>query len=137
MRAAPARREIDGDVGSKRVLVIEDNHDVADMLGKYLELVGHEVIVAHDGHAGLEAARRHKPHVLICDIGLPGVDGYEVLRRLKQHPAYQHIPVVVLTASDLGDAARKHVLDMGAALFLEKPIGSEELLVEIKRILSK
>jgi CheY-like chemotaxis protein len=64
------------------------------------------------------------------------MDGYEVRRRIKSDSSYLHIPVVVLTASDLGAAARQRVIDLGAALYLEKPIGSEELLAEIERILS-
>jgi two-component system chemotaxis response regulator CheY len=64
------------------------------------------------------------------------MDGYEVLRRIKSNPVYQHIPVVVLTASDLDDSARQRALDLGAALYLEKPIASEDLLAEIEQILS-
>jgi PAS domain S-box-containing protein len=119
------------------VLVVEDDAHVRPVLVRVLERGGFQVADAADGLAALELVQRLPPDLVLLDIRMPGVDGYEVLRRLKQHPAYQHIPVVVLTASDLGDAARKHVFDMGAALFLEKPIGSEELLVEIKRILSK
>jgi CheY-like chemotaxis protein len=118
------------------VLVVEDDAHVRPVLVRVLERGGFQVADAADGLAALEMVQRLPPDLVLLDIRMPGVDGYEVLRRLKQHPAYQHIPVVVLTASDLGDAARKHVLDMGAALFLEKPIGSEELLVEIKRLLS-
>jgi PAS domain S-box-containing protein len=118
------------------VLVVEDDAHVRPVLVRVLERGGFQVADAADGLAALELVQRLPPDLVLLDIRMPGVDGYEVLRRLKQHPAYQHIPVVVLTASDLGDAARKHVLDMGAALFLEKPIGSEELLMEIKRLLS-
>jgi CheY-like chemotaxis protein len=118
------------------VLVVEDDAHVRPVLVRVLERGGFQVAEAADGLAALELVQRLPPDLVLLDIRMPGVDGYEVLRRLKQHPAYQHIPVVVLTASDLGDVARKQVLDMGAALFLEKPIGSEELLTEIKRLLS-
>ena len=71
---------------SKRVLVIDDNVDVAEMLAAYLHQIGHDVIQAHDGRTGLDAARRYQPEVVVCDIGLPGLDGYEVARRLRQMP---------------------------------------------------
>ena len=105
---------------TRRVLVIEDNRDVADMLGKYLELVGHEVIVAHDGHAGLEAAWRHKPQVLICDIGLPGVDGYEIAAKLRQDPAFQACLMIAVTG--YGEVAdRERARTAGYAHHLTKP----------------
>lgn len=71
-------------IATKRVLVIDDNVDVAEMLSAYLQQIGHEVIQAHDGRAGLDAALRHHPDVIVCDIGLPGLNGYEVARRLCQ-----------------------------------------------------
>ena len=106
--------------GTRRVLVIEDNHDVADMLGKYLELVGHEVIVAHDGYAGLEAAWRHKPHVVICDIGLPGVDGYEIASRLRGDPGFAACLMIAVTG--YGEVAdRERARSAGYAHHFTKP----------------
>jgi CheY-like chemotaxis protein len=106
--------------GPRRVLIIEDNHDVADMLGKYLELVGHEVIVAHDGYAGLEAAWRHKPQVLICDIGLPGVDGYEIAGRLRHDPAFSSCLMIAVTG--YGEVAdRERARGAGYSHHLTKP----------------
>ena len=68
---------------TKRVLVIDDNVDVADMLAAYLQQLGHEVVQAHDGRTGLDVATRHQPDVIVCDLGLPGLDGYEVARTLR------------------------------------------------------
>jgi PAS domain S-box-containing protein len=119
-----------------RVLVVEDDNHVRPVLARLIERGGFLVAQAADGHAALEMLPQVQPNLILLDIRMPGMDGYEVLRRIKCDPAYQHIPVVVLTASDLGAAARQRVLDLGAALFLEKPIGSEELLAEIERILS-
>jgi CheY-like chemotaxis protein len=118
------------------VLVVEDDAHVRPVLVRVLERGGFQVAEAADGLAALDLVQRLRPDLVLLDIRMPGVDGYEVLRQLKQQSAYQHIPVVILTASDLGDVARQRVMDMGAALFLEKPIGSEELLMEIKRLLS-
>ncbi|MFL5805577.1 MAG: response regulator [Roseiflexaceae bacterium] len=119
-----------------RVLVVEDDNHVRPVLARLIERGGFEVAEAADGHAALEMLPQVQPNLILLDIRMPGMDGYEVLRRIKSDPDYQHIPVVVLTASDLGAAARQRVLDLGAALYLEKPIGSEELLAEITRILS-
>jgi CheY-like chemotaxis protein len=67
-----------------RVLIVEDNVDAAESLGELLEVEGHEVVaVAHSGAEGVEAARKHKPDVVLCDLGLPGIDGYGVARALR------------------------------------------------------
>jgi CheY-like chemotaxis protein len=69
---------------SKRVLVVDDNVDAAETLADLLKLWGHQVWVAHDGKRGLEAARAHCPEVVLLDIGMPGMDGYEVARLLRK-----------------------------------------------------
>jgi signal transduction histidine kinase/ActR/RegA family two-component response regulator len=121
--------------GPRRVLIIEDNHDVADILGKYLELVGHDVIVAHDGYAGLEAAWRHKPHVLICDIGLPGVDGYEIASRLRDDPAFSSCLMIAVTG--YGEVAdRERAQGAGYTHHLTKPADPSviaELISEVEQ----
>ena len=68
---------------SRRVLVIEDNADAAETLREMLEMWGHEVAVARDGRAGVEKARAFRPDVVLCDIGLPVMDGYEVARAIR------------------------------------------------------
>ena len=93
--------------GRRRVLVIEDNQDAAEVLATYLGHLGHEVIVVHDGHAGLEAAFRHRPDVLICDIGLPGVDGYEIARRLRSESDFDACLMIAVTGyGDIADRER-------------------------------
>src|SRR5262249_9229352 len=69
-----------------RVLVVEDNRDAADSLRMLLEIVGYEVTVAYTGTDGLDAARRVNPDVVVCDIGLPGLDGFAVAQALRQEP---------------------------------------------------
>ena len=104
----------------RRILVIEDNHDVAEMLAAYLEHIGHRVIIAHDGFAGLEAALRHRPQVLICDIGLPGVDGYEIAKRLRQESAFHSCLMIAMTG--YGDVAdREKTRQAGFTHHLTKP----------------
>jgi PAS domain S-box-containing protein len=120
----------------RRVLVVDDDYHVRPTLARLLQRGGFQVAEAADGRTGLELIERNPPDLVLLDIRMPDIDGYEVLRQLKQHPAHQHIPVVVLTASDLGAAAKQRALDLGAVRYLEKPIASGDLLAEIERILS-
>ena len=79
------------------MLVIEDNLDAAESLREVLELGGHEVAVAHDGPEGLAEARAFRPEVVLCDIGLPGMDGYEVARAFRAEPELAGARLVALT----------------------------------------
>jgi PAS domain S-box-containing protein len=120
----------------RRVLVVDDDYHVRPTLARLLTRGGFLVAEAADGRTGLELIERNPPDLVLLDIRMPDIDGYEVLRRLKQHPSLQHIPVVVLTASDLGAAAKQRALDLGAVRYLEKPIASGDLLAEIEQILA-
>jgi len=110
------------------VLVIEDNVDAAETLRDALELEGMEVTVALDGEAGLAAARRRPPDLVICDIGLPGdLDGYGVARAIRADLALRHTPLVALT----GYAApedRARAREAGFDQHLGKPTGIGDLL---------
>ncbi len=104
----------------RRILVIEDNHDVAEMLAAYLQQMGHRVLIAHDGNAGLEAALHHYPDVLICDVGLPGVDGYAIARRLRQEDAFRSCLMIAITGyGEIAD--RERARKAGFAHHLTKP----------------
>jgi CheY-like chemotaxis protein len=94
--AGPVRRA----AAPRRVLVIEDNQDAADGLKTLMELMGHQVQVAHDGAAGLDLARRLTPDVLLCDLGLPGMSGLDVARTLRGEEATRSIHLVALTGYD-------------------------------------
>src|SRR5207249_10039286 len=80
-----------------RVLVVEDNPDAAQSLGKLLRLWGHEVRTASDGASALEAVRAQPPDVVLLDIGLPELDGYEVARRLRREPGLEGVVLVAMT----------------------------------------
>jgi CheY-like chemotaxis protein len=81
-----------------RVLVVEDNRDSADSLRLLLGLYGYEVAVAYCGHDGVQAAQQHRPDVVLCDIGLPGLDGYGVARKLRGDPATAQARLIAVTA---------------------------------------
>jgi PAS domain S-box-containing protein len=120
----------------RRVLVVDDDYHVRPTLARLLQRGGFQVSEAADGRTGLELIERNPPDLVLLDIRMPDIDGYEVLRRLKLNPLHQHIPVVILTASDLGKSAQQRALALGAVRYLEKPIASGDLLAEIERILS-
>jgi PAS domain S-box-containing protein len=120
----------------RRVLVVDDDYHVRPTLTRLLQRGGFRVDEAADGRTALDQVQRLPPDLILLDIRMPDMDGYEVLRRLKQHPTHRHIPVVVLTASALGVDAMQRALDAGAVRYLEKPIASEELLAAIEEILA-
>src|SRR5437660_1050475 len=81
-----------------RILVIEDNKANLDLMTYLLQAFGHTPLTAQDGEEGLEAVRREVPDLIICDVQLPKMDGYEVARWLKSHPTLRTIPLVAVTA---------------------------------------
>lgn len=80
-----------------RVLAVDDNVDAAEILAMLLEASGHDVRMAHDGPTALQAALDYRPDVVLLDIGLPGLDGFEVAKRIRQHPTLKSIVLVAMT----------------------------------------
>jgi CheY-like chemotaxis protein len=115
------------------VLVVEDNRDVAESLKLLLELFGHRVCVAHDGIEALDSARAHRPGVMLVDIGLPEIDGYEVARRVRGEPALRDVTLVALTGY-ARDEDRQAALTAGFDLHLVKPIDPEKLEQMIRSV---
>jgi CheY-like chemotaxis protein/two-component sensor histidine kinase len=91
----------------RRVLVIEDNVDAAETMEVMLQLWGHDVVVAHDGRAGVETARTFQPDVVLCDIGLPVMDGYQVARAIRADPALAPTFLVAVTGYTLAEDQRR------------------------------
>ncbi|MEB2345738.1 MAG: PAS domain S-box protein [Deltaproteobacteria bacterium] len=112
--------------GGLRVLIVEDNADAAEGLMMLLEVFGHQVRVARDGPSALEAARGDPPDVMLVDIGLPGIDGYEVARRVRETPALGEVPLVALTGFGLEDD-RRRALAAGFDHHLTKPVDPARL----------
>ena len=109
-----------------RVLVIEDNHDAAESLRMLLEILGHEVRVAFNGAEGLKLALRWTPDVVLSDIGLPELDGYEVARRLRKEPGFRDILLVAITGYN-GEDDRRRSKEAGFDHHLAKPADVREL----------
>jgi len=110
----------------RRCLLIEDHVDAAESLAMLLELIGHEVEVAFDGAGGLEKARALRPEVVLCDIGLPGMDGYAVARALRAAPESQTCFLIALTGYGQDDD-RRRALEAGFDAHLVKPVDLEAL----------
>jgi CheY-like chemotaxis protein len=118
------------DASELRVLVVEDNPDAAESLRRLLRLCGCEVLVAHTAREGLNAARRLRPHVVLCDIGLPDEDGYVVASVLRQDGDTGGARLVAVTAH--GDPQdRRRALAAGFDAHLVKPVDPRTLLGEL------
>jgi len=116
-----------GTAAPRRCLVIEDNVDAAESLGMLLELIGHQADVAFDGAAGLAAARRLPPDVVLCDIGLPGaLDGYAVARAFRADPDLRAAFLIALTGYGR-EEDRKRALEAGFDTHLTKPADLDDL----------
>jgi CheY-like chemotaxis protein len=103
------------------VLVVDDNVDAAESAAVLLRYLGHEVEVAHDGHSALEAVRGFRPEVLLLDIGLPGMDGYEVARVLRAKPEHRGLVIAAVTGYGQ-DEDRSRSRDAGFDHHLTKPL---------------
>ena len=114
--------------GACRVLLVEDNVDACDTLRTLLELAGHEVTVAYDGRAGLEAAQARRYDVLICDIGLPGLDGLQIMERLRGQASQQGRPFAVALSGYGQGEDRERAFAAGFDRYLVKPAAPEALL---------
>jgi putative two-component system response regulator len=122
------------DAPSSRILVVEDDPTNAAMLAALLKQNGYRVSCAADGFEALDRLAQEPPDLILLDLGLPLLDGYEVCRRIKQDPRTRLVPVVILTAQDPVDT-RLRVWDLGADEFISKPIQSVELLARCESLL--
>ena len=118
-----------------RLLYVEDNDDNVYMLKMRLELLdGFEVLVANDGEQGCAVALAERPDLILMDLEMPGVDGWEATRRLKADPQTRSIPVIALSAHALA-GTREKALAAGCDEFDTKPIDFDRLVATIERLL--
>ena len=119
---------------SKRILVIEDHEENRRLLRDLLTSVGYELVEAVSGEEGLTAAETQEPDLILMDIQLPGIDGYEVTRRIKANPALRHIPIIAVTSYALsGDDVK--AAEAGCDAYVTKPFDPAELLEKIREFL--
>jgi CheY-like chemotaxis protein len=112
--------------GTRRILVVEDNPDAAATLRDFLELSGHEVALASSGTDGVRAARQFHPEVVLCDLGLPGMSGFEVAAALRRDPATRSARLIAITGYG-GDEDRRRSARAGFDLHLTKPVDPGQL----------
>lgn len=118
-----------------RILIVDDEPDVVQMIERALATEEYEVLCAYDGLAALDIAENDQPDIILLDIMMPMMSGYETCAQLKQNPQTQNIPVLCLTSAnspEVRDKAQK----AGAQALLYKPILPRELIVQIQRYLS-
>lgn len=120
----------------KKILLIEDNHEIRENIGEILSLANYEVLEAEHGKAGVEVAKNEKPDLIICDIMMPQLDGYGVLHMLSKNPATAGIPFIFLTAKSEKEDFRKG-MNLGADDYLIKPFDDLELLDAVEMRLKK
>ena len=118
------------------ILIVEDEPRIAELARDYLAHAGFAVRLAADGQTGLDAALRDRPDLVVLDLGLPGLDGLDVTRRLRGDPATAAVPIVMLTARD--DELDKLLgLELGADDYLTKPFSPRELVARVRAVLRR
>ena len=120
-RTTPEATSAQSPMSGRRVLVVDDNVDGAESLAKVLQICGHETRTAHSGPEALDAARPFKPEVVLLDIGLPGMNGYEVAKRLRAEPSLDGAVLVALTGWGSEDNKRQS-REAGFDFHLTKPV---------------
>jgi DNA-binding response OmpR family regulator len=121
---------VDEATSRKCVLVVDDDERILRFLGLKLKVAGYEVITATNGHEGLKLAESASPDIMVLDLLMPGMDGFEVLRRLRSS---SNLPVIVLAAR--ADASEE-ALSLGASDFMAKPFNPDELVRRIQALLA-
>jgi len=116
-----------------KILIVDDNPDLIALLKVRLKTFGYEVVTADNGHKCLEKAREENPDLILLDILMPSMDGFQALKELKEDAKTKSIPIIMLTAKDqLSDVAKAN--DLGAADFIVKPFDYRVLLEKIKKV---
>jgi len=120
---------------TQRILVVDDNSEAADISAELLELHGYRTAVAYNGLTGLEAVRTFEPHAVLLDLGMPGMDGYQVAAALRAVPDFDQVALIAFTA--WGDVVtRQRVIDTGFDAHVIKPANLERILTAVREALA-
>jgi DNA-binding response OmpR family regulator len=119
-----------------KIELIEDDHDIVEMIEYNLKEEGYRTVSAFDGKNGIEIAKREKPDLIILDIMLPAIDGFEVCRILRQQESTTHIPIIILSAKSR-ETDKVVGLELGADDYMTKPFSPRELIARIKAVLRR
>ena len=127
---------MNGSSAAARVLVVEDERDIAALVAYHLTREGYRVSTAASGDEALETASRERPDIVVLDLMLPGLSGYEVLQELRRRTGLEEVPVIVLTARK-EEADRVRGLELGADDYMTKPFSPQELVLRVGGILRR
>lgn len=119
-----------------RILIVDDSPSQLLSIQRIVEKLGHETITATDGTTGVEAAKAHLPDLVLMDVVMPKINGFQATRTLKREPTTQHVPVVLVTTKDQ-DTDRLWGIRQGARAYITKPFSENELLEVMERIFSQ
>jgi len=120
----------------KKILVVDDEKDVLDLVRRILIRGGFEVITALDGKEGLAKVYSEAPDLMILDINMPVMDGWEVCRKIRGDPLYKHLPIIMLTVRRTKKDQLKG-LDLGSDEYITKPFSPKELIARVKTVLQR
>lgn len=132
----PASPDTDAAGSRRRILVVEDSPTVLQVVKYYLEIEGYEVLVASDGAAGVEVARREHPDAVVSDVEMPRMDGRALVRALREDAATRELPVMLLT-SMTGVEAEADGLNAGADDYVAKPVEPRRLAARVRALLAR
>lgn len=118
----------------KRILVVDDEPDIVTLIKSRLEANGYEVVSAYNGKDGIEKAEETKPDMILLDLMMPIMDGYEAGQKLKENPATKEIPIILFTAASAEEVAKKGAETIEAIDYVVKPFDDAALLFLINRI---
>jgi len=120
----------------KKILVVDDEKDILDFVRRLLTRGGFKVITSSDGKEGLEKVYSEAPDLMILDINMPVMDGWEVCRKIRGDPLYKHLPIIMLTVRRT-KVDQLRGLDLGGDEYITKPFYPKELLARVKTVLQR
>ena len=119
----------------QHILVVDDSQDMRELLQRLLERAGYRVVVAQDGQASLTQAKRHHPDLVLMDLSLPDLDGWEAVRHLRKMPEFRTTPIIAVTAHVSPQEAER-AMAAGCSTHIGKPFDTRMLLQEVARLLT-
>jgi putative two-component system response regulator len=128
--------EVPTDRDRSTILCIDDDRLVLGVCTSALEAHGYRVVMATNGHAGIAIAEKERPALILLDVFMPGMDGFEVCRQLRAEPAFRHTPIVILTAMSEPDLEAKG-MEAGATLSIRKPFDPAQVVSTVEQCLGK
>ena len=123
----------------KKILLVDDDPSILRILGDIFTDEGYTVVAATDGESGIEKVKEYNPNLIILDVMLPGINGFEVCKLLKEDSKTKHIPIIILTgiSTSILTEHKKKALDLGANDYMSKPFNMEDLLNRAKTLIDQ